>query len=67
VKIIHIPNVYIPADLSLPSEEELQLMTRPLQLCTTCRYVLCSCGNCHNSQRCNETCLYEQTEGQPNG
>lgn len=46
------------------TEEEFEAMTRPLALCPTCNYVLCSCGNCHNSELCNEVCLYEQSEEQ---
>ena len=46
---------------SLPTEEELQHMVRPLQHCLICNYVLCSCGNCHNSELCDEECLYDQS------
>jgi hypothetical protein len=49
---------------SLPTETELQHMTRPLSLCSTCNYVLCSCGNCHNSELCDEPCLYETEESE---
>jgi hypothetical protein len=50
----------------LPTEAELQAMTRPLSFCSTCRYVLCSCGNCHNTLECNEVCLKgtENSEGE---
>jgi hypothetical protein len=44
----------------LPTEAELQGMVRPLNFCSTCGYVLCSCGNCHNSELCNEPCLKQQ-------
>ena len=47
----------------LPSEEELEARTRPLQLCNTCHYVLCSCGNCHNTVLCKEPCLKEVASG----
>ena len=47
--------LYFPKPL--PTETELQDMVRPLSFCSTCSYVLCSCGNCHNSQLCNEPCL----------
>ena len=54
-------NLIMPENL--PTEAELQAMTRPLALCSTCHSVLCSCGNCHNTMLCNEPCLYEtQTE-----
>ena len=57
---IHIFNLIPPK--SLPTEEELQQMTHPLNFCTECGYVLCSCGNCHNSELCNEMCLYDTTD-----
>ncbi len=51
--------LYFPEPL--PTEEELQTMVRPLQFCSACRYVLCSCGNCHNTLECNEPHV-EKTE-----
>lgn len=62
MKVVQFPHIYIPEGFTLPTEQELQQMTRPLQLCSICQYVLCSCGNCHNSQLCNEACRYEQEE-----
>jgi hypothetical protein len=52
---------------SLPTEEELQSRVRPLQFCSTCRYVLCNCGNCHNTELCKEPCLHEHQEEAADG
>ncbi len=57
-RIVYFPNVILPENL--PTEAELQNMVRPLNLCPICNYMLCSCGNCHNSQLCNEVCKKEQ-------
>ena len=56
--------LYVPDHRPLPTEQQLQQMVRPLNFCSTCGYVLCSCGNCHNSELCNESCLYDQSEGE---
>ncbi len=40
------------------TDEEVEERTWHIPTCSTCRYVLCSCGNCH-SQECNRTCRYE--------
>ncbi len=33
----------------------------PLEKCSTCSSVLCSCGKCH-SQQCGQVCLYQTGE-----
>jgi hypothetical protein len=61
--VIRFPRIFIREDRPLLSEEQLQKLTRrPLQRCSSCRYVLCSCGNCHNTEDCNEECLYESSD-----
>jgi hypothetical protein len=60
---IRLPQFFVPANRPLPTEEQLEGMVRPLNFCPTCHYVLCSCGNCHNSELCNEVCLHEEQEG----
>lgn len=69
MKVVYFPRIYIPDNLRLPSEQELESMRKPLQFCSTCHYVLCSCGNCHNSELCNEICLHgvQQEGGQADG
>ncbi len=60
---LRLPQFFVPANRPLPTEEQLEGMTRPLNFCPTCHYVLCSCGNCHNSELCNEICLHDVQEG----
>lgn len=62
---IQLPNLIMKR--TLPSESELQGMIRPLDFCPTCHYVLCSCGNCHNTERCNEICLKTAQGGDTDG
>lgn len=62
---IQLPNFIMPR--TLPSESELQGMVRPLNYCPNCHYVLCSCGNCHNTEQCNENCLKPQQGGDTDG
>ncbi len=52
MKFIQIPKFIIPAG-GVP-----QGQPRPLLKCSSCRYVLCSCGRCH-SEECLQPCLYE--------
>lgn len=47
----HIALAYLP-------DEQVKEHTHALQICTDCRYTLCSCGNCH-SEDCNQVCLIE--------
>ena len=55
-----LPHIRFPE--RFPTAQELGQRERPLQFCPACNYVLCSCGNCHNSELCNEVCLHEQEE-----
>jgi hypothetical protein len=58
VKLIRIPKLLIPSNLD---EIIANQKPRPLDICTTCRYVRCSCGKCH-SQQCAQPCGHESNE-----
>lgn len=65
---LRIPSFYIPASaeqhvkLASMTDEQITAHVHPWQLCPTCSYVMCSCGNCHNTEQCNEVCLHELSE-----
>jgi hypothetical protein len=59
VKFINIPRLIIPEDLP---QRMAQQQVRPLAICESCHYVLCSCGNCH-SQICRQPCSYGSQTG----
>ena len=59
MKFISIPTLIFT--VQLPTEEQLQQATRPLAVCSTCKYALCSCGGCH-SQECEQPCDYDERE-----
>ena len=53
-KVIHVPNLFKPPNLDRIMANQKE---RPLALCPTCKYVLCSCGICH-SEECLHPCVY---------
>ena len=57
-KTIVIPNFIIPDNLA---EICANQKPRPLNICTICKHVKCSCGGCH-SRICAEDCSYEIAE-----
>ncbi|MBV9256783.1 MAG: hypothetical protein JO215_02065 [Ktedonobacteraceae bacterium] len=57
MRFLRLPKLMVSSNL--PNGD--QITVRPLQKCSACRYVLCSCGKCH-SEACQETCLYESGE-----
>ncbi len=64
---IHLPQFFIPDNVHiLTTPEEIAQHSHSWELCTACGYVLCSCGNCHNSLQCNEPCGYDQESEKKN-
>ena len=57
-KFIEIPNFIKPANLD---EIIANQKPRPLNICSDCKHVKCSCGGCH-SRICAEACAYEVGE-----
>ena len=55
---LRIPTFRVPSNLD---EIIANQKPRPLDICSTCRYVKCSCGKCH-SQLCAQDCAYESGE-----
>jgi hypothetical protein len=55
VAFVNIPKFYFPKPLPDPNT----LKSHPWQLCGECQYLLCSCGNCHNSELCNQPCSHD--------